>query len=91
MYKYQGGTRTQWVCLDKLWTAESHWNYKARNTHGGALGIAQAWPAEKYLVMGVDYKTNWQTQVRWGLLYIKLHWHNDACAALGNENRHGYY
>ena len=41
--------------------------------------------------MGVDYKTNWQTQVRWGLLYIKLHWHNDACAALGNENRHGYY
>ena len=91
LYRYQGGNRTQWICLDKLWTMESHWNFKARNPNGGALGIPQALPANKMLVIGKDYKHNWQTQVRWGLLYIKTHWKNNACNALQSEHRKGWY
>ncbi|GFJ91334.1 hypothetical protein Prum_049760 [Phytohabitans rumicis] len=34
----------QFPCLDKLWTKESGWNHKARNSSSGAYGIAQALP-----------------------------------------------
>lgn len=91
LYLRQGGDVKQWYCLAKLWTMESHWNYKARNSYGGAYGIPQALPASKMLVMGRDYRYNYQTQVRWGLLYVKHHWNNSACNALNHEYRKGWY
>jgi len=94
LYKRQGGTAKQWACLDRLWTMESNWRVNAvgdKTTQGRAIGIAQALPAEKMAQMGSDYKVNYQTQIRWGLLYIKLHWNNDSCLALRHEIRKGWY
>jgi hypothetical protein len=91
LHERQGATVEQWQCLKTLWTLESHWNHKARNPSSGAYGIPQALPASKMLVIGEDYRYNWQTQVRWGLLYIKLHWSNSACNALRHEYQKGWY
>jgi len=91
LYTRQGGTAVQYGCLVKLWTMESHWNMYARNTHGGALGIPQALPATKMAQFGRDYKSDYQTQIRWGLLYIRLHWHNSACNALKHERKYQWY
>ena len=94
LYKRQGGDAKQWACLDRLWTMESNWRVKAegsKTTQGKAFGIAQALPADKMAQIGLDYKSNYQTQIRWGLLYIKLHWNNDSCLALRHEIRKGWY
>jgi len=91
MYIRQGATVKQWQCLNTLWYMESRWNFQARNPWGGAFGIPQALPASKMLVIGKDYRYNWQTQIRWGLLYIKHHWNNSACNALRHEYQKGWY
>jgi membrane-bound lytic murein transglycosylase MltF len=90
LYIRSGANYHDWKCLDKLWMQESRWNYKARNP-GGAYGIPQALPAKKMAVEGEDWRTNYQTQVRWGLRYIKYHWNNDACGALKHSRRYNWY
>jgi hypothetical protein len=62
---------TQFAALDKLWQKESGWDYKAYNTSSGATGIPQALPGNKMASEGADWKTNPETQIRWGLKYIK--------------------
>jgi hypothetical protein len=91
LYRSQGATLKQWTCLRVLWTRESHWNYKARNPHGGAYGIAQAYPASKMSSMGTDWKTNPATQIRWGLKYLKHRYNSDACLALKKSKTRGWY
>lgn len=89
-----GQDEIQWKCLDTLWTMESHWNFRAKGattTHGKALGIAQALPAEKMKSIGLDFRSNPITQVKWGLLYIKLRYGNKACRALRWEFIYGWY
>lgn len=89
-----GKDEIRWKCLDTLWTIESHWDYKAtgaRTTRGMALGIAQALPASKMKVSGLDYKSNPITQVKWGLKYIKSRYNNNACLALRHELDRGWY
>jgi hypothetical protein len=70
---------------------ESHWNYRARNTDGGAYGIPQALPAKKMAIIGRDWRYNYQTQIRWGLMYVKYHWRNSACNALQHEKIYQWY
>lgn len=60
----------QYNCLNKLWTKESNWRYQARNKISGAHGIAQALPATKMEIIGMDWRTNPITQIEWGLKYI---------------------
>ena len=36
-----GWDENQFDSLDKLWDAESNWNYKAKNPKSGAAGIPQ--------------------------------------------------
>ncbi|MGW0312346.1 aggregation-promoting factor C-terminal-like domain-containing protein [Streptomyces flavidovirens] len=57
--------------LKKLWEGESNWNHLARNPSSGAYGIPQALPATKMASAGADWRTNFRTQVDWGLGYIK--------------------
>jgi membrane protein involved in colicin uptake len=61
----------QWQCLQQLWTGESAWNYQAANASSGAYGIPQSLPGSKMASAGADWKTNPETQIRWGLGYIK--------------------
>ena len=54
----------QFTCLNRLWTRESHWNYRARNKKSGAHGIPQALPASRMDVVSTDWRTNPVTQIR---------------------------
>jgi hypothetical protein len=80
----------QYTCLNRLWTRESHWNYKAHNNRSGAHGIAQALPASKMEIISSDWRTNPVTQIRWGLHYIDLRY-KTPCAALAKFKRSHYY
>jgi hypothetical protein len=80
----------QYACLNKLWTKESHWNYKAHNYRSGAHGIAQALPAVKMEVISTDWRTNPVTQIRWGLRYISMRY-EDPCGAWAKWRSHRYY
>lgn len=80
----------QYSCLNRLWTKESHWNYKAHNYRSGAHGIAQALPAVKMEVISDDWRTNPVTQIRWGLRYIDIRY-EDPCNAWAKWRSHRYY
>jgi len=80
----------QYSCLNKLWSKESHWNYKAHNYRSGAHGIAQALPAVKMEIISNDWRTNPVTQIRWGLHYIDLRYDN-PCTAWAKWRSHRYY
>jgi len=66
----------QWFPLEQLWTRESGWNHLAVNPTSGATGIPQALPGDKMATAGADWKTNPQTQIRWGASYIKARYGN---------------
>jgi pyruvate dehydrogenase complex dehydrogenase (E1) component len=85
-----GWSTTQFGCLNKLWTKESNWRYKARNKTSGAHGIAQALPATKMEVVGTDWRTNPVTQITWGLKYITERYET-PCKALRKHNRSRWY
>lgn len=61
----------QWFALEQLWIRESGWNHLAVNPSSGATGIPQSLPGEKMASAGADWRTNPQTQIRWGAGYIK--------------------
>ena len=85
-----GFSEKEYKCLNRLWTKESHWNYKARNKSSGAHGIAQALPASKMNVISTDWRTNPVTQIRWGLRYISIRYET-PCKALAKHKRSNYY
>jgi hypothetical protein len=58
------------TCLDKLWQRESDWTTSATNSSSGAYGIVQSLPGEKMASAGADWRTNYETQINWGLDYI---------------------
>jgi hypothetical protein len=80
----------QFGCLDKLWTRESHWNYRASNPRSGAHGIPQALPAIKMDVVADDWRTNPVTQIRWGLRYIDIRYET-PCRAWSKFQRSRFY
>ncbi len=77
-------------CLDNLWTRESNWNHKALNHSSGAYGIPQALPAGKMSGAGRDWRSNPETQIRWGLAYIKGRY-GRPCGAWGHWKSHNWY
>ena len=62
----------------------------AENPSSLAYGIAQSLPAEKMDSVGSDWKTNYQTQVKWGLGYIKDRY-SSPCGAWAHETSIGWY
>src|SRR4051794_38449985 len=60
----------QMPALVNLWEGESNWNASAENSDSGAYGIAQALPGDKMSSAGSDWRTNAETQIKWGLQYI---------------------
>jgi hypothetical protein len=87
--EYQWG-EDEYACLNRLWTKESHWNYKAHNSRSGAHGIPQALPAIKMEVISSDWRTNPVTQIRWGLRYIDIRYET-PCQAWSKFKRSRYY
>ncbi|MFC5182007.1 aggregation-promoting factor C-terminal-like domain-containing protein [Actinomadura harenae] len=89
MVAKRGWSARQYTCLVRLWNRESHWNQKAGRP-SGAYGIPQALPGSKMRSAGKDWRTNPETQIRWGLRYIKGRY-GTPCRALGHSGSRGWY
>ncbi len=87
--EYDWGDK-QFLCLNRLWTKESHWNYRAHNKSSGAHGIPQALPAIRMDDVATDWRTNPVTQIRWGLRYIEARY-DTPCRAWAKFQRSNYY
>ncbi|MFC7503949.1 lytic transglycosylase domain-containing protein [Nocardioides sp. GCM10030258] len=85
-----GFPEDQWPYLDALWHRESGWNQFADNPTSSAYGIPQSLPGTKMAVVGADWQTNPETQIRWGLAYIAARYGN-AQRAWAHSERVGWY
>ena len=85
-----GLSTSQFGCLDNIWTGESGWNVHADNPTSSAYGIPQALPGSKMASAGPDWENNAETQIRWGLQYIKSRY-GTACSAWSFKQSHGWY
>lgn len=85
-----GWPADQWPALDALWYRESGWNHFAENRSSGAYGIPQSLPASKMAAVGPDWRTNPETQIRWGLAYIGARYGSPA-AAWAHSEKFGWY
>lgn len=86
----RGWDYSQYSCLVKLWERESNWRWNALNKSSGAYGIPQSLPGTKMASAGADWRTNPETQVRWGLGYIEGRY-GSPCSALAHSDRRGWY
>lgn len=88
---YGWSTGAEWSALDSLWTRESGWNNKAKNSSSGAYGIPQALPESKLPRAGQESGGSSATaQIAWGLAYIKQRY-GSATAAWAHETSHNWY
>ena len=85
-----GWSEEDYYALVMLWNRESSWNPNAINKKSGACGIPQSLPCSKMASEGADYRTNYKTQIRWGLKYIKARYGSPA-NAWGHSQRKGWY
>ena len=85
-----GWSEYDWECLVKLWNRESSWNPNAVNKKSGACGVPQSLPCSKMKSEGADYRTNYKTQVRWGLRYIYSRYGSPS-NAWKHSQRTGWY
>ena len=75
------GSTKEFICVNDLWTMESHWNPVAHNSRSTARGIPQI----------LDLKTtDPYAQIDAGIRYIQ-HRYKSACIALSYHYRHGHY
>lgn len=85
-----GLASSEFGCVDRIWTQESNWNVHADNPSSSAYGIPQALPGSKMSSAGADWQNSAETQIRWGLDYIKNRY-GSACAAWSFKQSHGWY
>ena len=78
------GSYKEFVCLEKLWTKESNWRYKAKNKQSSAYGIPQLLKMKE---------TNPYKQIDLGLKYINKHriYKGSPCKALAHHKEKGWY
>ena len=72
----------EWSALAKLWGKESAWNWKAKNPHSSAYGIAQ--------VFGTPKGSTIEYQVNMGIKYI-IHRYDTPTKAYAFWQRNGWY
>ena len=84
-----GWTEGDFSALINLWNRESGWNVSAAS-RSGAYGIPQALPGSKMASEGADWATNGETQIRWGLKYIKSTYGSPSAAWQHFQSR-GWY
>lgn len=77
-------------CLIWLWSRESGWRTNAYNASSGAYGIPQSLPGSKMANYGADWRTNYQTQIMWGLIYITGRY-GSPCGAWAHSESVGWY
>jgi len=72
----------EWKALANLWGKESAWNWKAKNPHSSAYGIAQ--------VLGTPRNSTIEYQVNMGIKYI-VHRYDTPTNAWKFWQRNGWY
>jgi hypothetical protein len=82
--------KDQYSCLVNLWNRESGWRHTADNPTSSAYGIPQSLPGSKMASAGADWRTNPETQIKWGLKYIK-HRYETPCGAWSAFKQKGWY
>jgi hypothetical protein len=85
-----GLASSQFDCVDNIWEHESRWNVHADNPYSSAYGIPQALPGSKMSSAGPNWQDSAETQIRWGLDYIKNRY-GSACSAWSFKQSHGWY
>ncbi len=85
-----GMSSSEFGCLDNIWSQESGWNVHAANPSSSAYGIPQALPGSKMSSAGPNWEDNAETQIRWGLGYIRDRY-GSACGAWSFKSGHGWY
>jgi hypothetical protein len=85
-----GMSASEFGCLDNIWSQESGWNVHADNPSSSAYGIPQALPGSKMASAGPNWESNAETQIRWGLGYIKSRY-GSACSAWSYKQGAGWY
>lgn len=85
-----GWSEEDYQALVSLWYRESGWNPNAINKKSKACGIPQSLPCRKMASEGADYRTNYRTQVRWGLKYIKARYGSPS-GAWSHSQQKGWY
>lgn len=85
-----GMSASEFGCLDNIWSQESGWDVHADNPTSSAYGIPQALPGSKMASAGPNWESNPETQIRWGLGYIRDRY-GSACSAWGFKQGHGWY
>lgn len=85
-----GWNNGEFRCLVDLWNRESNWLTSAMNPYSGAYGIPQSLPGDKMAAAGSDWRTNYQTQIRWGLNYIAQRYQT-PCGAWAHSELKGWY
>lgn len=77
-------------CLVNLWQRESGWRTSAHNPYSGAYGIPQSLPGDKMATAGADWRTNYRTQIEWGLGYIAARYGSPCAAWQHSEDKNWY-
>jgi hypothetical protein len=85
-----GMSSSEFGCLDNIWSQESGWNVHAANPSSSAYGIPQALPGSKMASAGPNWESNAETQIKWGLGYIRDRY-GSACGAWSFKSGHGWY
>ena len=85
-----GMSTSDFSCVDSIWSQESGWNVHADNPYSSAYGIPQALPGSKMASAGPDWQNSAETQIKWGLGYIKSRY-GSPCAAWSFKRAHGWY
>lgn len=84
------GDQTQFECFSQIVKRESGWNYTASNPSSGAYGLVQALPGSKMATVGDDWRTNPETQIKWGLKYMNNRY-GSPCGAWTFWQSHHWY
>jgi hypothetical protein len=88
-YAEQKVGATQFSCLDKLWTRESHWHADADNPTSTAYGIAQLLDST-WSHTGIKKTSDGYRQVDAGLVYIDKVY-GSPCNAWAHSQNTGWY
>ncbi|MCY7402167.1 MAG: lytic transglycosylase domain-containing protein [Nocardioides sp.] len=83
-----GFDSSQFSCLDSLYVSESNWRVDADNASSSAYGIPQA--LTQLHDLPADYMTSAESQIRWGLDYIR-NTYGSPCGAWSFKAGNGWY
>ncbi|WP_210438623.1 aggregation-promoting factor C-terminal-like domain-containing protein [Nocardioides xinjiangensis] len=83
-----GFSSDQFSCLDSLYVSESDWRVDADNPTSSAYGIPQA--LTQLHDLPADYMTSAESQIRWGLEYIR-DTYGSPCSAWSFKQANNWY